>query len=274
MLSYRHAFHAGNYADVLKHLTLSEVLSYLLRKSAPIMYIDTHAGAGQYALTSQMANKTGEYRAGIGKLDFSRLLAADSYARIITPMLREQRYPGSPALAARLLRQHDQIRLFELHSSDYPALQQLFQHDPRVRVAQADGWQGLATLLPVKAARAVVLIDPSYEIKTDYQRVPEALLKAYRSMRNAVLLVWYPVIRRVQTEALLAPLRDGPVRDVWRYQLSIGPDSNATGMHACGMLAVNPPWVLAERMREWLPELVKQLAPEHGSWLVECLTPE
>ena len=147
MLSYRHGFHAGNFADVLKHITLTKVVDYLLKKPSPIMYIDTHSGAGSYRLDSEMANKTGEYTSGVMQLDFAQLPEAQSYARLVSESLLDQRYPGSPDLAARLLRPVDKLRLFELHSTEYPHLKQHFADDARCLVNHSDGHASIKACL-------------------------------------------------------------------------------------------------------------------------------
>ena len=275
MLSYRHAFHAGNHADVLKHLVLCKTLEYLLQKPAPIVYIDTHAGAGRYALNSKLAKKNQEHKSGIGALDFSSLPPAiDAYRRIVEPMFKRQQYPGSPMLAVKLLREQDRLRLYEMHSTDFPMLQQLFERDHRVKVDSSDGYLGLKALLPVKQGRAVVLIDPSYEIKNDYQQVVEAIRQAHRRMATAHFLLWYPIVDRKRVETMISQICDSGMRDIWRIELGMQADNRDYGMTGSGMLVINPPWVLAQQMRELLPALVKQLATETGYYTVEQLVAE
>ena len=275
MLSYRHAFHAGNHADILKHLILCKTLKYMIQKPAPIVYIDTHAGAGNYALNSKLAQKTKEYQSGIAALDFSSLpRAIDCYQNIVEPMLSRQHYPGSPLLAAQLLREQDKLRLFEMHSTDFPALQQLFKKDRRVRTDSTDGYQALNALLPTPQKRALVLIDPSYEIKSEYQLVVDAIKLAYRKMSTAQLLLWYPVVDRKRVEKMIKNICSSGIRDVWRFELRMEADTQQHGMTGSGMLAINPPWTLAEQIRELLPALVEQLASETGGYTVEQLVPE
>ncbi len=274
MLSYRHAYHAGNYADVLKHLILVKTIEYLLHKPTPVLYVDTHAGAGHYWLDSTMANKTSEYQTGIKKIVLDDLPGAQSYKQILAPYLDKQQYPGSPLVAAHLLRSNDRLQLFELHSSDQALLAQLFADDRRVNIKHTDAYLELNRIRPIKKTRTLVLIDPSYEIKSEYTKVATAIGQLYQRMPNVQLLLWYPVIRRQQTQAMLQALSNGDIRDVWRFELAIAPDSEQYGMTACGVLAINPPWVLSGQLRELLPLLAKQLAPETGDWLVECLVPE
>ena len=275
MLSYRHAFHSGNHADVLKHLVLCKTLEYLIQKPAPILYIDTHAGAGHYALNSKLAQKTEEYKTGIDSLDFSSLpKSIHGYQNIVQPMLNSLQYPGSPLLAARLLREQDSLRLFEMHSTDYPLLQQLFKKDRRVIVDNSDGYQSLKALLPASQKRALVLIDPSYEVKSDYHLVVDAIKQGYRRMPTAQFLLWYPVVDRNRAEKMIKSICNSGVRDVWRFELTMETDTQQHGMTGSGMLVINPPWTMADQMPEILPLLVKQLATESGGYTVEQVVEE
>jgi len=275
MLSYRHAFHAGNYADVLKHLVLCKTLEYLLQKPTPVLYIDTHAGAGNYALDNKLAKKTNEYKSGVGTLNFSSLPESiHGYRDIVQPMFARQQYPGSPLLAAHVLREQDKLRLFEMHSTDYPLLKQLFEKDRRVIVNNTDGYQALKALLPARQARALILIDPSYEIKTDYQLVVDAIKQAYRKMSTAQILLWYPIVDRKRVETMIKNISASGIRDIWRFELGMEADTREYGMTGSGILAINPPWVLADQMRELLPALARQLVTESGYYKVEQLVAE
>lgn len=275
MLSYRHAFHSGNHADVLKHLVLCKTLEYLIQKPAPILYLDTHAGAGLYALNGKLAQKTEEYKTGIDSLDFSSLpKSINGYQNIVQPMLNSLQYPGSPLLAAHILRKQDSLRLFEMHSTDYPLLQQLFKKDRRVIVNRSDGYQSLKALLPASQKRALVLIDPSYEVKSDYQLVVDAIRQAYRRMPTAQFLLWYPVVDRNRVEKMIKSIGNSGVRDVWRFELTMETDTQQHGMTGSGMLVINPPWTLADQMREILPALAGQLVSETGGYTVEQLVQE
>lgn len=274
MLSYRHAFHAGNYADVLKHLVLVKTIEYLTLKPSPIMYIDTHAGAGIYQLDSAMSAKTAEHEAGVERLDFNQLPGAENYSTIVNNHLVNQQYLGSPCIAAQLLRQQDKLRLYELHNSDFPLLETCFQKDPRSIVSHTDGYKGLSTILPLRQMRALILIDPAYEIKSEYSQVVEAIKQAYKSMSNAVVMLWYPVVQRERIEKLLESLCTGDIRDIWQFEIAISPDTERHGMTASGMLVINPPWVLPDQMRQLLPILSQQLSASHGSYLVKQLVVE
>jgi 23S rRNA (adenine2030-N6)-methyltransferase len=283
MLSYRHAFHAGNHADVLKHLVLVNSLLYATRKDAPLFYLDTHAGAGLYRLDSEAAQKTGEAAAGISKLDFAALaaragpagkLALQAFHSAVAPFLERGQYPGSPLLAASLLRRQDHLRLFELHSTDYRLLQANTEQDRRIQCVQQDGFQQLPALLPPAQKRAVVLIDPSYEVKDDYARSTRALITIHERMPSAQVLLWYPVVQRDNVDAMINALLKSPLRDLWQVELGIAPDTVEHGMTASGLLLLNPPWTLAEQLREALPLLQEQLAAAQGHWFVRNLVGE
>ena len=282
MLSYRHGFHAGNFADVLKHLVLVNTLLYATRKETPLFYLDTHAGAGLYRLASEMAQKTGEAASGIGKLDFTAFAPAGSagneamraYHAAVKPFLAQSTYPGSPLLAAALLRRQDHLRLFELHPTDYRLLLANTENDRRIACAQEDGYKQLSALLPPAQKRAVVLIDPSYELKTDYTRVVAALVDTYQRMPSAQVLLWYPVVQRSDVDATVAALLKKPLRDLWQVELGVRADTDSHGMTASGLFLLNPPWTLAAQLREALPLVQQQLAPESGHWFVENLIGE
>ena len=283
MLSYRHAFHAGNFADVLKHLVLANTLQYATRKAAPVFYLDTHAGAGLYRLNAEAAQKTGEAAAGIRKLDFGTLLAAapeaarlalQTYQDAINPFLQCGQYPGSPILAAAMLRRHDHLQLYELHSTDYRLLLANTKTDKRIKCEQEDGFQSISVVLPPVQKRAVILIDPSYELKEDYSRAIKVFAAIYQRMPTAQALLWYPVVQRANINGLIEKLLRTEIRDLWQVELGIQADTDGYAMTASGLLLLNPPWTLPTQLRESLPLLQQQLAPATGHWLVENLVPE
>ena len=283
MLSYRHAFHAGNHADILKHLVLVNTLAYATRKDAPLFYLDTRAGAGLYRLGSEAAQKTGEAEAGIRKLDFSALLAQagaegkvalQAYQAALNPFMNRGQYPGSPALAAALLRRQDHLRLFELHSTDYRLLLTNTEQDKRIHCEQEDGFPQIGKLVPPVQKRALVLIDPSYEVKDDYARAVKAVAEIYQRMPTAQVLLWYPVVMRSNVDWMLAALLRQPLRDLWQVELAVRSDTDTHGMTASGLFILNPPWTLAAQLRETLPLLQQQLAPQSGSWFVKNLVAE
>ena len=283
MLSYRHAFHAGNHADVLKHMVLCAGLQHATRKETPLFYLDTHAGAGQYRLNSVEAERTGEALEGILKLDLQSMLNAvsaqskqmlESYISTVQPWLLRKQYPGSPLLAASMLRRNDHLHLFELHEAEFSMLQRHMQDDDRVQMTLADGFKNSLALLPPVQKRAVVLIDPPYEIKDDYIRAAELAAKIHGRMPGAQILIWYPVVRRGDVGRLLDKLRHGSIRDLWQFEFGLKPDDEDYGMTASGMLVINPPWTLPDIMRECLPLLQQALTPLQGRWKVENLLAE
>ncbi len=273
MLSYRHGFHAGNYGDIIKHLVLSLIIDYLKKKAAPIRYIDTHAGAGNYSVVGATSAKTGEFSRGVGSLDLGALpAAAEVYRKVIANYLEKGQYPGSPAIAADLLRDQDELRLFELHSTEFPILHQRFARDRRVRVSNEDGYQSLKALLPVNNARALVLIDPSYELKNEYALILAALQEGYARMPNAVFALWYPVITGQPVDYLFKKVAALAVKDVWRYELRIEAESrNSPGMTASGMLVINPPWSMATTLPPLLDVICRQLPYPDMEFVVESL---
>lgn len=266
MLSYRHAFHAGNHADVLKHCVLVAMLRHLNLKDKPWWYVDTHAGAGIYDLESDYARKLSEYESGIGRLwsrtDLPPLL--EDYVglvRILNPGGNLRLYPGSPWLANRLRQQNDQLRLFELHSRDSEWLAHTFaEAGPHVKIAAQDGFNALKAVLPPPPRRGLVLIDPSYEIKDDYRRIPTALKEGLKRFATGTYAVWLPLLPRTASQQLperLKRLQAGP----WLYaSLSVeAPAREGFGMHGSGLFIINPPWTLADALRATLPWLVRVL---------------
>lgn len=265
MLSYRHSFHAGNFADVLKHLVLVQTLHHLTQKEKPLLYLDTHAGAGGYLLSSEHAGKTLEFEDGIGRLwgrgDLPQGL--EEYLALVRrfngagPL---QRYPGSPWFAQQLLRQQDRMVLRELHPSDFALLQQTFRGDRRCRVEREDGFQACLALLPPAERRGLVLLDPPYEMKEDYQRVVDTLLAAHRRFATGTYAIWYPVVERYRIERMEKALLASGIRRVLLLELGVLPDSPGRGMTASGMIVVNPPWSLAAAMAPLLDYLAAHLA--------------
>lgn len=277
MLSYRHAFHAGNHADVLKHALFCFTLAYALQKPRPLLVLDTHAGAGSYDLTTPMALKTGEAMAGIARLlplaNEAPPLFQD-YLRLVQAANRHgplRQYPGSPALAAAMLRHGDRLGLIELHPTDHQSLISTFASQRRVRVAREDGLKGLLTRLPPPERRAVVLIDPSYEIKQDYADVVAGLAAAYRRFPTGVYILWYPVVDRARIDAMMADLTASGMRRLWRIEWGPQPDRPGHGMTAAGMIVVNPPYTLPDAAGaglDWLDAHLGQGGPSLAEWLI------
>ncbi len=269
MLSYRHAFHAGNHADVLKHTVLVQLLRYLTQKDKALYFVDTHAGAAVYALDEGYATKNAEYESGIARLwareDLPQALAEYlDQVRALNPDGRLRRYPGSPQLALQLLRPHDRLRFFELHSTESQLLQQYFRGDsPRAIVQAGDGFAGLQSVLPPPSRRALVLIDPSYEDKGDYRQVLAALRDAQKRFRAGVYAVWYPQVQRRESSQFPAQLKQLQSKDWLHVSLSVKqPAAGGYGLHGSGMFVLNPPWLLPEALRAVMPTLVTALAQD------------
>lgn len=272
MLSYRHGFHAGNHADVLKHAVFVHLLGYLAQKEKPFWCIDTHAGAARYDLTKGYAAKNAEYETGIGRLwtrqDLPEPLADYvQQVRSINPDGTLRCYPGSPQLAMQLLRKQDRLRLFELHSTESRALQEYFHECGHRVVAQAgDGFVGLQSVLPPPTRRALVLIDPSYEDKDDYKRVLTALREGLRRFGTGVYAVWYPQVQRAESRRFPDGLKRVQDNDWLHVTLTVkAPAAGGVGLHGSGMFILNPPWTLPAALRPIMPYLVKILGQDSGA---------
>jgi 23S rRNA (adenine2030-N6)-methyltransferase len=275
MLSYRHAFHAGNHADILKHLVLTLCLRHMNAKDKPYLLLDTHAGAGRYSLDSEQARKTGEYIDGIARLwnrgDLPPALQA--YLAVVQDCndgLKLRRYPGSPWLAAHLARRIDTLRFCELHSTDFALLRRQFKDaGRRVQVEQNDGFEAIKACLPPPSRRGLVLIDPSYEIASDYPRVLAALKDALRRFATGTYLVWLPILPSIEAHALPDKLRKLPVDWLCASLTVCGPATQGHGMSGSAMFVVNPPWTLQAALAECLPWLARVLAlDERAGWQV------
>ena len=274
MLSYRHGFHAGNHGDVLKHWVLVLCLEYLKQKDKPFFYIDTHSGSGLYSLTDPYARKTGEATEGIGKLwqaaKWPAAMAA--YREVIASFNPHKlvRYPGSPAIAAALSREDDHLRLIEMHSSDLSALQKQFARDRRVKVLEGDGFVDVKGLLPPATRRGVVLMDPSYEIKSDYGKVIKSINECVKRFATGQYLIWYPLINSVAAQRFSEQLQKLPSASWLDVQLAVRCPPQGHGMYGSGLFVVNPPWTLKQQLEETLPELTQLLAQDDGAqWSVQ-----
>ena len=269
MLSYRHAFHAGNHADVLKHAVLVHLLRYLTQKDKPLWFVDTHAGAAIYALDEGYATKNAEYESGIARLwareDLPQALADYvGQVRALNPDGALRRYPGSPQLALQLLRQQDRLRMFELHSTESKALQQYFRDDgPRALAYAGDGFAGLQAVLPPPSRRALVLIDPSYEDKDDYRHVLAALRDAHKRFAAGVYAVWYPQVQRRESRQFPEQLKQLQQKDWLHVTLTVKqPVAGGYGLHGSGMFILNPPWLLPQALDLAMPYLARVLAQD------------
>lgn len=272
MLSYRHAFHAGNHADVLKHAIVVQLLQYLGKKDKAYWYIDTHAGAGAYALREGYATKNAEFDTGIGKLwgrsDLPPMLSdyVDEVAAL-NPDGNLRFYPGSPYLAWRLMREQDRMRLFELHSTEIDVLRHRF-HDAgrRVMIYAGDGFDGIKPLLPPPPRRAMVLIDPSYEDKRDYSRTIKCVEDGLQRFATGTYAVWYPQVTRPESQRFPEQLKRLQDKNWLHVSLSVKrPPHDGFGLFGSGMFIVNPPYTLVAALKETMPWLVKTLGEDDGA---------
>lgn len=281
MLSYRHSFHAGNHADVLKHIVLMLIIENLQLKEKGFYYLDTHAGVGRYRLFGDEAEKTAEFEAGIARL-WERDDLPPEVKRYVDQIKRLnyggkalRYYAGSPLIAAQLLRPQDRALLTELHPSDFPLLRHNFKEYANVVTKRDDGFQQLKATLPPKERRGLVLIDPPYELKEDYNLVVKAVEEGYKRFATGIYAVWYPVVLRQQTKRIVRGLERSGIRKILQIELAVRPDSDQRGMTASGMIVINPPWQLETQMKSILPYLTEVLVPEGtGKWSLNWITPE
>jgi 23S rRNA (adenine2030-N6)-methyltransferase len=271
MLSYLHGFHAGNHADVLKHVLLVRILDTLTAKGKPLRYVETHAGAGGYDLRAANAQRNREHVHGIGRL----WTADDAPAAVARwrDLVRDYngapadltRYPGSPWLARKCLRSTDSLCLFELHPAEHKILVHACAADERVRVLREDGLRGAIGLVPPPERRGLVFVDPSYELRDEHRLVVDALAKAHRRFATGVFAVWYPVVERRWVDRFTRALRDTGIAPLHQYELTVSAAAPGRGLTGSGMLVVNPPWQLREAMQDALPWLARKLASTRGS---------
>ena len=267
MLSYQHDYHAGNHADVLKHSVLALLIAALQRKPGAIRVIDSHAGSGVYDLQGELAQRGREHEAGV-----TPLLAAEDPPSCLAPYLASVRslnpdgqlryYPGSPQLALTLLREQDQLELFELHPQASAALKRRFRQRRQVHVHHRDGFEGALAVVPPRERRGLLLIDPSYEQKSDYVRVADTVAAASRRWANGVFVVWYPLIGHPDSAQLLARLAQLKLPQAYRVELE--PQPHAPGLRGSGLIIANLPYQTAEQLQLLLPWLLRCLSPQGG----------
>ena len=290
-MNYRHAYHAGNFADVLKHSVLFALIEALKAKDTPFAFIDTHAGSGCYALDSEEAGKTGEYRDGISRLLFPDLHQQRAEQGALPPLLRHwldavlalpgnehglKMYPGSPLQAAMAMRATDSAQLCEWHPEEASRLRELFHHDRRVHVHHRDGYEALKALLPPKEKRGLVLIDPPYEAQeSEFRLIEEALKAALQRWPNGMYAVWYPIKLRSQVQPFLRWLQHCGARRVLKAELLIRPDDSPLRLNGSGMAIINAPWNLDQVLREPLHAMARLLSQERAAaWRLDWLVQE
>jgi len=280
MLSYRHIYHAGNHADILKHLVVSQVCRHLTKKGAPFFYLDTHAGIGLYELASDQAQLNQEYDTGISRLmersDLPEPLEQFvDLVKNLNPEAKLNVYPGSPMVVNHYLRQKDKLHLCELHPNDYPLLASLFPKKRVANVVKEDGFQAVKSMLPPPQKRGFVLMDPPYEVKTDYQKVVKALEEGHKRFSQGTYAIWYPVLNRRQADQLLNAVEATKIRNTLLLELNIRGTETKRGMAGSGMIIVNPPWTLEKEAETFLPYLSDVLAEDQDAhFQLRWITPE
>jgi len=282
-MNYRHAYHAGNFADVVKHVALSRLVEHLKLKDKAFRVIDTHAGVGLYDLSSPEAQKTGEWQGGIG-----RLLGAElqpPVASLLAPYINSvmaankdgpvRRYPGSPWIVRNLLRPQDRLSAIELHPGDAAKLKALFAGDVQVRVIELDGWLVMGAHVPPKEKRGLVLVDPPFEESGEFDRLLDGLAKACRRWPGGTYALWYPVKDRKAVPVFRRALAGLRVPKILDLAVEIRPPSQEAKLDGCGLVVVNPPYTFESEMRKVLPVLSRILAERAGAkWSLEWLAGE
>ncbi len=274
MLSYQHGYHAGNFADVIKHITLTRLLSYLKLKDKPLFYLETHAGKGTYDLKDKQAEKTGEYKQGI------KLIWPDK--KTLPPVFHDyieaineinnhdglRQYPGSPYLAIHALRMQDRMFLCELHPAEFDALNEMAHFNKKVHVSNTDGMLSLKALVPPPEKRGLIFIDPSFEIKDEYKTIPAAIKQAYSRFSNGVFCLWYPVVNRKLADQLIRGMKDIGAQNSLRieFNLTMAPKE---GMSGCGLWIINPPFTLGDEIKSALDTLRTYFNPGVSSYIIE-----
>jgi 23S rRNA (adenine2030-N6)-methyltransferase len=271
-VNYRHAFHAGSFADVLKHAVLCRILDYLRTKDAPFRVIDTHAGAGLYDLTGPEASRGGEWQDGI-----ARLLAADVPQKAVTLLapyldvigaLNERGelkvYPGSPAIVRAWLRPDDRLIACELEPKAAVALASNLRGDTRIKTLEIDGWTALSAYVPPPERRGLVLVDPPFERDDDFYQLAKGLGVAHRKWATGIYALWYPIKGRPEPDAFAKSLTKLGIRKILRAELTVSPLSDPSRLNGSGLIVINPPWTLEDELKTLLPVLAGILGRDGG----------
>ncbi|MEP7241770.1 MAG: 23S rRNA (adenine(2030)-N(6))-methyltransferase RlmJ [Devosia sp.] len=281
-MNYRHAFHAGGFTDVVKHIVLTRLVEYLKLKPAAFRVIDTHAGIGRYSLTGEEAKRSPEWQDGIARLLKAELperatALVRPYLEVVeaeNPNATLARYPGSPLIARKLFRTQDRLSALELHPADYRKLRDLFEGDVQVRVTELDGWLALNAYVPPKEKRGLVLVDPPFEEPGEWTRLVDGLAKAHRKWATGLYALWYPLKEPREVNAFVSDLKATGIARVLRAELLVAAPM-AGRLYGTGMIVVNPPFTLEAELKVVLPALAKVLgASNGGSHRVEWLRGE
>ena len=286
-MNYRHVYHAGNFADVVKHVVLALTIEHLKLKDTPFRIIDTHAGVGLYALNHGPAERTGEWRTGIGRLFGAEAAPVPApVAALLAPYLdliaaqtpdapgaRITRYPGAPLIARGLMRRGDQLVVNELHADDRVRLAELFARDGQVKVLGLDGWIALKSLLPPKERRGLILIDPPFEEHNELIRLTEALKEAIRRFETGTYVIWYPIKDEKIIARFHRAIAESCARECLIAEVMLRTARHPEKLNGCGLVVVNPPWKLEAQLRVVLPHLAERLGQGEGAqsrleWLV------
>jgi len=282
-VNYRHAYHAGNFADVVKHVVLTRLLEYLKQKDKAFRVIDTHAGVGRYDLSSVEAQKTGEWQGGIGRLMDAAFAAP--VAALLAPYLEAvrslnpeggiQKYPGSPMIARHLMRKQDRLSAIELHPKDAAKLRTLFAGDFQARIIELDGWLALGAHLPPKEKRGLVLIDPPFEEAGEFDRLVDGLVTAHKRWPGGIYALWYPIKDRKAVVAFRKALKQSGIPKLLDIEFEIRPASSEPSLDGSGMVVVNPPFTLEGELRTVLPALHRLLMIQRpADWSLQWLAGE
>ena len=274
-MNYRHVYHAGNFADVIKHAVLALIIEYLKRKDSPLMVLDAHAGPGLYDLGGIEAQKTGEWQGGIGKL-WDRevpesLLPWLNVVKWFNPDGALNVYPGSPKLVQGLMRTQDRLVLVEKHPEDHARLAQDFRRDARVQVHLSDAYAQIKASVPPPERRGLILIDPPYEEKDEHAKLVRGLAQALKRWPTGIYCVWYPIKARSQIDAFMADLQTLPLPPTLVAELMIRSSDDPFRLNGCGLAILNPPWILEDALKEMLPFLAEAISPDQGGYKVQTL---
>jgi 23S rRNA (adenine2030-N6)-methyltransferase len=283
-MNYQHAFHAGNFADVHKHVVLTLILEHLRAKPAAFRVIDSHAGTGRYDLFGPEAARSGEWRDGVARLvgavDALRETAAYELLKVYLDIVGAlnapgelRLYPGSPLIAKTLLRPQDRLIACELEPRAGASLKTVLRGDPRVKVLALDGWTAIKANVPPKERRGLVLIDPPFEDAGDFAKLSGALGEAHRKWPGGIYMLWYPIKERDAADALARRLRRLAVAKILRCEITLGPSRADAGLVGSGLIVVNPPYTLERDLKVLLPVLIRLLSPQ-AAWRLDWLTRE
>lgn len=274
MLSYQHGYHAGNFADVIKHLTLTRLLNYITQKDKPLFYLETHSGKGLYDLQDKQALKTGEYKQGIQLLWPDKKQMPEvckpyfDVLKQLNPQNELTHYPGSPFFAIQQLRQQDRLYLCELHPREYEALNQMPHFNKKVHVSNIDGLAALNALLPPQEKRGLIFIDPSFERKEEYKDIPKAIKMAHSKFSTGLYCLWYPVVNKHLTEQLHRGMQQIKVNSSINIEFNLTL-AHQEGMTGCGLWVINPPYTLASEMKIILDLLKTYFNPGISSYVIK-----